>query len=226
MGSNPEMVIIIGVVFIFLSIVLMLLWLILPFAVFGSKTKLKEIISESQKTNTWLEELMTQNQKVISQLSDILSESKRSTAWLSEMKAAPAPVEEPTTPADITVTDTRSSENNEIPSDDKRKYPRLDFQCTGMVMGQDAVITDISLGGIFLELDEVPELLKVGKVTNVDMDLPTEARTVRMKIKVISQNDKGVGCKFIDLSLDNTRALQNCFDEFKNTLPIRYLEEV
>jgi hypothetical protein len=46
-----------------------------------------------------------------------------------------------------------------------------------------------------------------------------------MKVKVINQNERGVGCKYIDLSEENIRAINNCFDAFRNTLPIRDLEE-
>jgi hypothetical protein len=229
--SNPDVVLAIGAFIILLAIVLMVLWLILPFSIFGIKARLKDIISESQKTNTWLEELVAQNQKMNSQLSDLLSESKRSTAWLAEMKTEALHTEEPIvemeeqpalTEKPPILADT-AEENDNI--DDKRKHPRLDFQCTGMIMGQEAVITDLSMGGLFAELDEIPELLKVGKVTNIDLDLPTENDSPRMKVKVINQNDRGVGCKFIDLSAENRLAIQNCFDEFKNTLPVRDWEE-
>ena len=217
-GSNPEVAVILGAVIILFYFILIVLWLILPFSIFGIKTKLKDIISESQKTNTWLEELIAQYQKVNSQLTDILSESKRSTAWLSEMKTEPAPMAVPTPQTD-------TPQNGDSYPDDKRKHPRLDFQCTGMIMGQDAVIIDLSMGGLFAELDEMPELLKVGQVANIDVDLPTENESLRLKVKVVNQNEKGIGCKFIELSPENQRAIQNCFDEFKNTLPIRDWEE-
>jgi hypothetical protein len=217
MGS-PEVVVIIGAVFILFFIVLAVLWLILPFAVFGTKAKLDDILSESLKTSNWMEALVVENQKMNSWLAEILSESKRTTAWLSEMKIETKPAEEPSD-------QTENTENVTHQSDDKRKHPRLDFQCTGMIMGKEAVITDLSLGGVFLELDEIPELLKIGQVANIDLDLPTETQSARMKVKFVSQNERGVGCKFVDLSHENIRAINNCFDEFKNTLPIRDLAE-
>ena len=133
--TNPEVAVIIGAIILLFCIVLAILWIILPFAVFGTKAKLDEIISESQKTNTWLEELITQNQKMNSWLAEIMSESKRTTAWLSEMKIETKPAEEPPIQTD-------TAENVDHQSDDKRKHPRLDFQCTGMIMGKEAVISD------------------------------------------------------------------------------------
>ena len=78
-------------------------------------------------------------------------------------------------------------------------------------MGKDAVIRDISMGGHLIELDEIPELLKVGQVTNLDLSLPTENEMVRLKIKITSQNDRGAGYKFIDLTLENQQAIEYCF---------------
>jgi hypothetical protein len=221
--NRPEVVIAVGVltlVSFIVLIILAILWGLLPFAVFGTKKKLDEIISESQKANTWLEELVSENQKMNSWLSEIMSESKRTTVWLSEMiteikaAAAEAPARQDSPP-----------EKADTDPNDQRKHPRLEFHCTGMIMGTTAVVSDISMGGVFLELDEIPELLKVGQVTNMDLDLPTETLPVRMKVKIVNKNEKGVGCKFVDLSQDNMRAINDCFDEFKNTLPIRVPNE-
>jgi outer membrane murein-binding lipoprotein Lpp len=217
MGS-PEIAVTIGAVLIIFLIVSAVLWLIVLFAVFGTKAKLDEIISESQKINSWLEKLVAKHQKMNSLLSEIMSESKRLNAWMSGMKTETKTAEE-------SPDRTENMENANHQSDDKRKHPRLDFQCTGMIMGKEAVITDLSLGGVFLEPDEIPELLKIGQVANIDIDLPTESLSTRMKVKIVSQNERGFGCKFVDLSQDNMRAINNCFDEFKNTLPIRDIAE-
>jgi hypothetical protein len=212
--NNPGVVMTIAVLtalsFI-LFIFLMVLWCIVPFAIFGTKKRLRDIIGETQKTNEWLEELVKETQKMNTWLAEIMSESKRTTAWLAEMKSEPVPGEAPS----------GSTEDQTAAPNEKRRHPRLEFQCTGMVMGKEAVVTDISMGGIFLELDEIPEMLKIGRVTNVDLDLPTEPESVRIKIKIVNRNEKGVGAKYIDLSKENIQAINNCFDAFKNTLPIR-----
>ena len=73
--SRPEAIAAIGALTIFFFIVLAVLWIILPFAVFGTKKRLDAIISESQKVNSWMEELLSENQKMNYWLSEIMSES-------------------------------------------------------------------------------------------------------------------------------------------------------
>ena len=50
----PNFLFIIGVAFI---ILLLILWFLLPFAVFGTKVKLNDLINEAKKTNDKLEKL-------------------------------------------------------------------------------------------------------------------------------------------------------------------------
>ena len=50
----PDFLFIIGVAFI---ILLLFLWFLLPFAVFGTKVKLNDLINETKKTNYQLEKL-------------------------------------------------------------------------------------------------------------------------------------------------------------------------
>jgi hypothetical protein len=50
----PNFLFIIGVAFI---ILLLILWFLLPFAVFGTKVKLNDLINETKKTNDKLEKL-------------------------------------------------------------------------------------------------------------------------------------------------------------------------
>ena len=50
----PLFLLIVGVVFI---ILLLILWFLLPFAIFGTKVKLNDLINETKKTNDQLEKL-------------------------------------------------------------------------------------------------------------------------------------------------------------------------
>ena len=50
----PDFLFIIGVAFI---ILLLILWFLLPFAIFGTKDKLNDLINETKKTNYQLEKL-------------------------------------------------------------------------------------------------------------------------------------------------------------------------
>jgi len=43
------------------AIVLVIAWIVLPFAIIGTKPLLQELIAETRKTNTLLERLGTQN---------------------------------------------------------------------------------------------------------------------------------------------------------------------
>ena len=104
---------------------------------------------------------------------------------------------------------------------ERRAFPRLEFHCTARVIGlkNEVNITDISLGGFFFEL-QLKSKLKMGQIANVAINLPTENEPIRVKARMINQNDRGVGCAFIDLRPDQRQAIHNCFETFKDTLPI------
>jgi len=104
---------------------------------------------------------------------------------------------------------------------ERRGTPRLEFHCVAKVIGiNDPVkITDISLGGFFFEL-KVKSKLKMGQIINVTISLPTEEDPIRVKARMINQTDRGVGCKFVDLTKEHKDAVHHCFETFKDTLPI------
>ena len=60
----------------------------------------------------------------------------------------------------------------------------------------------------------------MGALVDVNMRLPTETDTLRFKAKLISQGTRGIGCKFISLTPDIQESIRNCFELFKDTLPI------
>jgi c-di-GMP-binding flagellar brake protein YcgR len=105
---------------------------------------------------------------------------------------------------------------------DRRTHPRLDFNCKATIRGinQVVLVTDISLGGFFFELN-TKKKLKMGTLVDVSMRLPTEEQAIRFKAKFISQGERGIGCKFVGLSPENEEAIRFCFDTFKDTLPLR-----
>ena len=104
---------------------------------------------------------------------------------------------------------------------ERRAYPRLDFTCTAKIIGiKDPVtITDISLGGFFFEF-KLASKLKLGQIANVALNLPTESEPIMVKARMINQNERGVGCAFVDLSPIQRNAIHICFETFKDTLPI------
>ena len=52
--SIPIFIFIIGILFI---IILLILWFLLPFAIFGTKVKLNDLINETKKTNDRLRKM-------------------------------------------------------------------------------------------------------------------------------------------------------------------------
>jgi hypothetical protein len=104
---------------------------------------------------------------------------------------------------------------------DRREYPRLEFHCRVSIRGIDQVltVTDISMGGFFFEL-VTKKKLKLGSIVDVSMRLPTEINALRFKAKLVNQNERGVGCKYISLTPDVEEAIRNCFETFKDTIPL------
>ena len=60
---------------------------------------------------------------------------------------------------------------------ENRKDPRLELHCNASVLGIDGIhkITDISLGGIFIETNILIRI-KLGQVITVNVKLPTEKK--------------------------------------------------
>jgi hypothetical protein len=104
---------------------------------------------------------------------------------------------------------------------DRREHPRLVFHCKATIRGihQVVKITDISLGGFFFEL-ATNKKLKLGTLVDVSMRLPTEESTLHFKAKLISQVKRGVGCKYVSLMPETREAIRNCFETFRDTMPI------
>ncbi|WP_372680823.1 PilZ domain-containing protein [Desulfosarcina sp.] len=114
--------------------------------------------------------------------------------------------------------DIRSKKKNV--TKERRKDPRLEFHCNAMVQGIDGIltITDISLGGVFIEIGE-PYKITVGKMVTINAKLPTETQAVRFKAKVVNKTNRGIGCQFIALDDWEKEAICLCFEYFKDTLP-------
>lgn len=105
---------------------------------------------------------------------------------------------------------------------ERRKDPRLEFHCDAMVLGVDGVltVTDISLGGVFIEVGSLDKIA-IGQPVTINVKLPTEPRGLRIKANVVNQTDRGIGCQFISLDNREKDAICLCFEYFKDTLPAR-----
>ncbi len=113
-------------------------------------------------------------------------------------------------------------QNNHSNDDSERRvHPRLVFHCSATIRGINQVVkvTDISLGGFFFEL-ATKKKLRLGTLVDVSMRLPTEEETIRFKAKLVSQGTRGIGCKYVSLMPDTKECIRNCFETFKDTMPI------
>ena len=73
--------------------------------------------------------------------------------------------------------------------------------------------------GFFFEL-KLKSKLKMGQIANVALNLPTENEPTMVKVRLINQTERGVGCAFLDLTPTQRKAIHACFETFKDTLPI------
>lgn len=107
-------------------------------------------------------------------------------------------------------------------SNERRQYPRLEFRCTALFGHRKEVlyVTDLSLGGLFVEVADKAGL-EPGRVVSLALKFPTEEKALLIKARVANVNKRGVGCRFEDLSEKHFDAIKNCFETFRDTLPIR-----
>ncbi|BBO72501.1 hypothetical protein DSCA_64310 [Desulfosarcina alkanivorans] len=106
-------------------------------------------------------------------------------------------------------------------SNERRQYPRLEFRCTALFGHVKGVVnvTDLSLNGLFVEVDDKTNL-NPGRLVSLAIKFPTEEKAVLLKAKIVNVNKRGVGCHFVDLAPRNIEAIKNCFETFRDTLPL------
>lgn len=105
---------------------------------------------------------------------------------------------------------------------ERRYFPRLEFHCQARIHGFKGLlkITDISLGGVFIELEDHSTLRK-GQTLYLCIAMPTERDPIKVKARVATLNGRGIGVRFINLTRRNLNSIRFCFNTFKDTLPIR-----
>lgn len=106
-------------------------------------------------------------------------------------------------------------------SKERRQHPRLEFRCTALFGHLKGVrnVTDLSLSGLFVEIDD-KNGLKPGQIVSLAIKFPTEEKAVLVKAKVANLNKRGVGCQFVELGTKSFEAIKNCFETFRDTLPL------
>jgi c-di-GMP-binding flagellar brake protein YcgR len=112
---------------------------------------------------------------------------------------------------------------SKVVTKEKRKDPRVEFHCLALIEGfhGEKRITDISLGGAFVELEE--ELMPrfhVGQRLRLFIKLPAEDDLMKVQIQIVNVTERGMGCKFLDLSRKCEDAIQQTFNLARHTLPI------
>ncbi len=107
-------------------------------------------------------------------------------------------------------------------AEEKRRCPRLEFQCPVRIQGVKGVkrVTDIGIGGVFIEHEHPPALEK-GQSLHLIMKLPTEREPVKVKAEVVNMRDRGTGFRFVDLTPTNQEIIRFCFNLFKDTIPLK-----
>jgi hypothetical protein len=107
-------------------------------------------------------------------------------------------------------------------SNERRQHPRLEFRCTALFghLKEVLIVTDLSYTGVFVEVANKTDL-EPGRVVSLAIKFPTEEKAILLKARIANVNKRGVGCQFMDLSPKNLETIKNCFETFRDTLPLR-----
>jgi flagellar biosynthesis protein FlhG len=108
-------------------------------------------------------------------------------------------------------------------NDEKRKGARVEIVFPVRISGfqGETRVTDISMGGVFIECENaLGTKFKKGQILHLFMHLPTENKPTIEKAEVRYVGNRGIGCKFVELSQQNEEAIRQCISVFKDTLPI------
>ena len=103
---------------------------------------------------------------------------------------------------------------------DKRKNPRTEIRCDATIFGIDGIliITDISLGGIFVEA-KPSNKIPIGESVIINFKLPIEKSVIRLKAKTINKTERGIGCQFIFENDKQKKIIFKAFEFLRETLP-------
>ena len=108
---------------------------------------------------------------------------------------------------------------------DQRKNPRIELHCPVLINGlkDDGKITDLSIGGVFVESNEE---VQVGQKLVLFMKLPPKHRVIVVKATVANIKERGFGCEFTQMKQCSLAAIYECFEVYRHTLPVKGLEEI
>jgi hypothetical protein len=104
---------------------------------------------------------------------------------------------------------------------DKRKTPRIDFHLEVVVKGCEGTteIRDLSLGGLFVRLEDAAQL-REGDIVHLVMQLPLEKTPLYVRARVVRVTSEGIGVEYMNLLPHQEMILEQCFHIFKHTMPM------
>jgi hypothetical protein len=106
---------------------------------------------------------------------------------------------------------------------EKRDTPRIEFHCPVKIQGvnREKRVTNLSVGGLFIECENILiHKLRIGKKLDLLIKLPTYDELLTVKVRIASVGNRGIGCNFVNLNQKSKKAIRDCFNVFKHTLPI------
>ncbi|MBW1896218.1 MAG: PilZ domain-containing protein [Deltaproteobacteria bacterium] len=111
-------------------------------------------------------------------------------------------------------------------SKEERKSPRIDFYQPLTIKGYEGVtrIKDFSLSGLFIEVED-PSRFLPGDDINLVLEFPYGNKPIVAKARVMRVTDEGIGVQFGELYPEERIELEDCFDLFKDTVPMSQSEE-
>jgi c-di-GMP-binding flagellar brake protein YcgR len=105
---------------------------------------------------------------------------------------------------------------------EKRKSPRIDLHFQLIYIGRKEErsheVQDLSIGGLFIKTEN-PSKFREGDEIELVMREPADNTLMLLDARVMRITKNGIGVEFLDLSPEDERTLETCFDLFRHTLP-------
>jgi c-di-GMP-binding flagellar brake protein YcgR len=104
---------------------------------------------------------------------------------------------------------------------EKRRNPRIDIQLPVEVVAhheQPEMVKDLSVGGLFITTEN-PSDFKQDDEIELVMREPADNKPMRVSARVAHVGENGIGVEFLNLTDEDQKILNTCFDVFRYTLP-------
>jgi len=104
---------------------------------------------------------------------------------------------------------------------EKRKNPRIDIQLPveiTMEQEEPQMVKDLSVGGVFIQIIDSSEF-GVGDEIELVMREPADNKLMSLNARIAHVGKNGIGVEFLNVTAEDQKALQACFDLFRYTWP-------